>query len=309
MSLDIPVRPARVSLGGALVDLMNHDQVLHAVREQLAARQPSPLCLASANLDHLGHFGGAARSAHPLEDDEACKWLVLLDGKPLQWVANRLTHSSCELLAGSDLLPDLLAVAATSEARVGVLGGSEASHRALRPLLHRRYPDLAVAGMWAPSREELVQDEGQLGHAIQQASVDMLVVALGKPRQEEWLHANAVPSGIKLGLAFGAAIDFLTGTARRAPAWWREHGIEWGYRLLHEPRRLSRRYLVRGPREALTLLTGSSATGEHTVAGLCSPTPRSIIAPVPLFSATNTANMAATHRIARDSVAGGEWRQ
>jgi len=277
---------------------MNRDLVLHLVREQLTAPQHPPLCLASANLDHLGHFGGAARPAHRLEDDDACTWLVLLDGKPLQWVANRLTRSSCELLAGSDLLPHLLAVADEAGARVGVLGGSTENHHALRPLLRRDYPDLVIAGMWAPSRAELVHDDGELAQAIRRTGVDLLVVALGKPRQEEWLQANAARSGIKMGLAFGAAIDFLAGTARRAPVWWREHGMEWGYRLFHEPRRLSHRYLVRGPREALTLLTASTLAGEASAASLASPALRAVITPGPFATGTTTAGRVVKQKIA-----------
>jgi N-acetylglucosaminyldiphosphoundecaprenol N-acetyl-beta-D-mannosaminyltransferase len=260
--LETEVHPHRLNLGGARVDLMNRSELLSVVRWQLQNPVGPPVCLASANLDHLGHFGAGAPRNVVLGDSERCRWLILLDGKPLQWVAERLTHAPCDLLAGSDLLPDLLSIAEETGARFGLLGGQDETHHALEPVLQHTYPRLTIAGMWAPTREELTNDRGEIAAALKSADVDLLAVALGKPRQEEWLLANAMSSGIRLGLAFGAAPDFLAGTAKRAPEAWREHGLEWAYRLIHEPRRLSRRYLVRGPADAFRLLSASSVPHE-----------------------------------------------
>src|SRR3954467_5623398 len=142
----------RLYLGGAKVDLMSHGEVLAAVRRQLRHPFPPPLCLASANLDHLGHFGVGAQTQTTLDDSDRCRWMVLLDGKPLQWAARPLTHGSCDLLAGSYLLPDLLSIAEATQARFGLLGCQPETHEALAAFLRRTFPDLQIAGMWSPTR-------------------------------------------------------------------------------------------------------------------------------------------------------------
>ncbi|CQD09129.1 teichoic acid biosynthesis protein [Mycolicibacterium conceptionense] len=75
----------------------------------------------------------------------------------------------------------------------------------------------------------------------------VLIVGLGKPRQELWIDRHGAATGAAVLAAFGAAADFLAGVVNRAPERYRRHGMEWMYRLNQEPRRLARRYLVQGP--------------------------------------------------------------
>ena len=259
----------RVTLGGAEVDLVHHDEVLSAVLDRLRDGGARPLHVASANLDHLYHFGlDSGREGAFDPGRGGADWLVLLDGMPLVWAARRLTGAEWELLAGSDLLPDLLRTAARARARVGFLGGSERQHVVLRTALAERFPTVEVAGTWAPPRE-VVEDpdaSAALAAEVAAAGVDLLVVGLGKPRQEAWLQRHGVATGARVAVAFGAAADFLAGTAERAPERMRRSGLEWLYRLLREPRRLARRYLVQGPASAWRLLT-QSRTAELEEAG------------------------------------------
>ncbi|MGH8905620.1 MAG: WecB/TagA/CpsF family glycosyltransferase [Egibacteraceae bacterium] len=233
--------------------------MIGAVLDRLVSPEPQPLFLASANLDHIHHFGRGSKLQGTLNDAPG-DWIVLLDGMPLVWMARHVTGAVCEQLAGSELLPDLLAAAAAVDCRIGVLGGMQATHDALARVLSQRFPTLQVAGFWAPSRFEIEDpvSAAALARQVRDAGVDMLVVALGKPRQEQWLVEHAAASTVKVGLAFGAAIDFLAGTVRRAPEWWRNIGMEWLFRLFLEPRRLARRYLLHGPCAAYALLTRSS---------------------------------------------------
>ena len=89
--------------------------------------------------------------------------------------------------------------------------------------------------------------EPALAGTIRDAHTDLLVVGLGKPRQEEWMQRYAGASGARVLLGFGAAADFLAGKVSRAPGWLRRAGGEWLYRLYKEPRRLFRRYCLEGP--------------------------------------------------------------
>ena len=250
MTPPTPEAALRITLGGVPVDLAERATVDSIVAARLAAPDGVPLLVASANLHHLGEF----RPDGPLGgfyERSANDWLVLLDGAPLAKRAAGLTGRSWPLLAGSDLLPELLDDASGSGTRVGFLGGAPALVEPLRAVCATRWPGIVRAGHWTPARAEL-QDPthlAELAAAIRAAGVALLVVGLGKPQQERWLDAWAVAAGIRVGLAFGASAEFLVGEQTRAPEWVRRISAEWLWRLGSDPKRLARRYLVEGPGE------------------------------------------------------------
>ncbi|WP_434618235.1 WecB/TagA/CpsF family glycosyltransferase [Arthrobacter sp. A5] len=254
------ISTSRVILGGAEVDLMSFDAAVDMVSDRAAVPGPLPMAVVSVNLDHIKHFGaggtlnlgtgdrGTRASAVPA-DQPAVQWLSLLDGAPLVAQAKRMTGQNWPRLAGSDLIEPLLDRAATRGLRVGFLGGTEETHELLKGKLAAIRPDLVVAGWWAPARSELSDPQAcrRFAEEISHAGVDILVVGLGKPRQEVWISQYGALTGARVLLAFGAAVDFLAGRVARAPQWVSGHGLEWVWRLVHEPRRLARRYLADGP--------------------------------------------------------------
>jgi len=107
---------------------------------------------------------------------------------------------------------------------------------------------IRVAGTFSPPFRRLTtEEEMQVASRIQSTTPDVLWVGLSTPKQEKWIWAfqNRVDVPVMVGV--GAAFDFHTGRVRQAPVWMREHGLEWFFRLVCEPRRLWRRYLVYGP--------------------------------------------------------------
>lgn len=252
----------RVLLGGAAVDLVPDPVwLLDEVAGRLQAPARRRLNLASANIDHLHHFGSGGEQARDLFDgDDQHEWLVLLDGVPLIWRAEHLTGHPWPQLAGSTLLPDLLALAERTQAPVGLLGGTPAQHHRLGAVLPQRFPDLCIAGMWAPPRE-VIQDPAAsrvLADQVRDSGCSLLVVGLGKPLQERWVADHGARTGARVTACFGAAADFLAGSATRCPAWVSRAGLEWSYRLAREPRRLARRYLLEGPPAVVSLVQHSS---------------------------------------------------
>ncbi|SMH39622.1 polymer biosynthesis protein, WecB/TagA/CpsF family [Rathayibacter oskolensis] len=283
-----PQQNRRVVLGGTPVDLAQHEEAVRTIADRALSTDHAPLGVLSVNVDHVNHFGHGARWQHVLDrrpsdqgDPDApsprtlvlvpgrapewtdapatapdgrserrpVEWLSLIDGSPIASEARRLTGTRWPRLAGSDLIGPLLDRAAVDGVRVGVLGGSVAAQQRLRERLAEERPDLVLAGLWSPSREELADPEANAGlvDAIRRAAVDLLIVGLGKPRQELWIDENGPQTGARVLLAFGAAVDFLGGSVRRAPQWVADRGVEWLWRLALEPRRLARRYLVEGP--------------------------------------------------------------
>ncbi|MGP5220757.1 WecB/TagA/CpsF family glycosyltransferase [Arthrobacter rhombi] len=188
------------------------------------------------------------------------EWLTLLDGAPLAAQAARLTGKNWPRLAGSDLIGPLLDAAEESGATVGFLGGSYLIQRLLSRRLTKSRPRLVVAGMWAPSRSDLADHNASvdLARTIRSSGVQVLIVGLGKPRQELWMAKYGASTGANVLLAFGAVVDFLAGSIRRAPEWTSTHGLEWAWRLALEPRRLARRYLVDDPPSLLQMRRHSS---------------------------------------------------
>jgi exopolysaccharide biosynthesis WecB/TagA/CpsF family protein len=240
-------------VGGIVVDLVSRDCALSLIRDSLSAL--SPLAVVWANLDHLHHFADDEswiyRSPAVAGDGQAAglRWLTLLDGMPLVRTANALSGRQWPKLSGSDLIDPTLQAAATHGARVGFLGGTSDTHRRLRELAGQRFPDLRIAGTWSPIRAQFTDPAAseRIAAEVRDAGVDILVVALSKPLQEEWIARFGLATGARVLLGFGAAIDFFALRLRRAPEWVAEAGAEWAWRLMLEPRRLGRRYLIQGP--------------------------------------------------------------
>ncbi|MBW0255001.1 WecB/TagA/CpsF family glycosyltransferase [Cellulomonas sp. PS-H5] len=266
-----PLPWPRVLLGGTPVDLLETAGAVDTVVGHASRGAGWPLGVMSANLDHIHHFGYHGPSslvpfawAHPdagdpypagppvpdpLDGLPPVRWLNLLDGAPLVRRAEHLTGHAWPRLAGSDLIAPVLDRAASVGLRVGFLGGRPDVLDALAARLAADRPGLAVAGLWSPPRQDL--DDAAACRAwaalVRHSGADVVVVGLGKPRQERWIARYGPLTGAAVLLAFGAVVDFLAGAAQRAPEAVRDHGWEWAWRLAHEPRRLARRYLVDGP--------------------------------------------------------------
>ena len=248
---------ARIVLGGSAVDLLELSDSIERIAQHLEAPHLPPLAVTSINLDHVHHFGAGADWSGTLDADGPAPesghgplaWLNLIDGAPLAAEARRITGRAWPRLAGSDLIGPILALCESRGTRIGILGGTADTHESLLAELADRYPSLCVAGLWAPARADLndsVRSQA-IAREIREADTELLIVGLGKPRQELWIAEHGLATGSRVLLAFGAVVDFLAGRVARAPHWISGHGLEWAWRLALEPRRLSTRYLVQGP--------------------------------------------------------------
>jgi N-acetylglucosaminyldiphosphoundecaprenol N-acetyl-beta-D-mannosaminyltransferase len=182
--------------------------------------------------------------------------LVVADGMPVIWVSRLLGRPLRERVTGSDLLPRLCAEAAQRSYSVFFLGANPGVAAKAAARLKASYPSLRVAGSYAPpfgfetSREE----NQKIIKMITDTKPDILFVALGFPKQERWIYNHAKTSSVPLSLGVGAAFDFVAGTLKRAPKWMQWLGLEWLHRLIQEPHRLWRRYLLLGPQFILLSL-------------------------------------------------------
>lgn len=146
-----------------------------------------------------------------------------------------------ENLNGTDLIPSLCQ-RSHRPLRFFLLGAKPGIADAAAKTLAERYGQ-QVVGVCDGYGQMRAQGT-QLVDTINQARPDMLLVALGNPLQERWILEHRASLDVPLAFGVGALLDFLSGNARRAPAWVQRIHMEWAFRLLHEPRRLLKRYSI-----------------------------------------------------------------
>lgn len=175
--------------------------------------------------------------------------LVLPDGRPLVWAQRLLGYEEANQVRGCDLFKLLCAKSISTGINVGLYGcSSQAELDCLANLLTSEFPGIRITYMFSPPFRPLTPDEDDdVVSEIEHLSVDILFVGLGCPKQEFWMfdHKDKL-SCVMIGV--GAVFDFVTGEKKQAPRWIQLIGLEWLFRLMCEPTRLWRRYLILNPR-------------------------------------------------------------
>ncbi len=175
--------------------------------------------------------------------------LVVPDGMPLVWCARLRGYALQRRVYGPELMHTFCRQTAAKGYRHFLYGGDPGVAEKLAAVLKQSCPGIQIAGVYSPPFRELTPEEdSQVIGMIQAARPDVLWVGLGTPKQETWMHAHRDSLRVPALIGVGAAFDILSGRKRQAPAWMREHGLEWLFRLLQEPRRLFWRYVVYGSR-------------------------------------------------------------
>jgi N-acetylglucosaminyldiphosphoundecaprenol N-acetyl-beta-D-mannosaminyltransferase len=181
--------------------------------------------------------------------------LSLADGQPVVWASRLLRTPLPAKISGSDLVWPLMQLAARRGWGVYLLGGAPGAARGAADRLVREL-GVRVVGV-DDARIPLEATPGAVDaplERIRAARPDLVLVGLGAPKQERWIHRSRAGLGPAVALGIGASLDFLAGQVTRAPAWMSRAGLEWFYRLLQEPRRMAYRYLVKDPRFLAILL-------------------------------------------------------
>ncbi len=170
------------------------------------------------------------------------------DGVPIAWKLRRLGFQNQPRISGPDLVLKLIDICARESIRVYFYGSTEKTLSKLHRRIKHSFPNLTIAGMMAPPFRSLSKYEDQAAvQQINKSLAGIIFVGLGCPKQEQWMadHRGHI-DGVMIGV--GAAFDILAGTQRRAPEWIQKVGLEWFHRLLNEPQRLWRRYLLTNSR-------------------------------------------------------------
>ena len=172
--------------------------------------------------------------------------IILTDGKPLIWISKYQHKPIKEKISGSDLIPKLAEIAAKDGYSIFILGGQNDVANKAKENLEKKYPNINIVGAYSPKLafEKDEKEITKINELITDTKPDLLFVCFGCPKQEKWIYENIDKYDANVSICAGATVDFLAGNVKRAPKWMSNHGLEWFYRFLQEPKRLFKRYFI-----------------------------------------------------------------
>ena len=222
------------------VNNVNMDEAIQAIEDMIAFEKKS--YIVAINVDVV----------MKIENDSYLKEItdkadvVLVDGKPLEWIAKWHNRPIKSKISGSDLVPILCGRAAEKDYSIFIIGGKEGIAEKAKQNLETDLPGIRIVGTYAPpfGFEKDEKELNRINEMISSAHPDILIACFGCPKQEKWIYENYQKYDAKVSVCAGATVDFLAGNVNRAPKWMSDHGLEWFYRFLQEPKRMFKRYFV-----------------------------------------------------------------
>jgi len=229
----------RTDLGGVLIDQVDLSAAVDRIRIFLDSGGSHQIV--TVNLD----FVSIAQRDPSFRETINAADLAVADGMPLVWVSRLKRQPLGRRITGVELVHESCQLAADLGRSVFLLGAAPGVAEQAARTLEVRYPGIRVADVYAPpfGANSRAEDEYTLKR-IQQAHPDFLFVALGAPRQDLWIRMHRSQLQVPVAMGVGCVLDLLAGVVRRAPTWMQGTGLEWSYRLVQEPHRLWRRYIL-----------------------------------------------------------------
>ena len=236
--------PPTVTVVGVPLSLTDYEDTLDWVDAAVAARELGYVCVCNV------HTVMASDEDPELKTALESSSMNLPDGQPLVWAINALGNSLKGRVYGPELMARACARAARGASRFYLYGGRNQGALAQLALnLRRRYPGVKIVGGYSPPHRPLTAEEEEaVVNEINSTDADVVWVGIGVPKQEKWMARMRDRLTAPVLVGVGAAFDFHAGLVPQAPRWLQEAGLEWAYRLAHEPRRLWRRYVRYNPR-------------------------------------------------------------
>ena len=236
--------PETVDVLGVPLGLTDYESALDWIDQSVTARQRGYVCVCNV------HAVMASAEDPGLRSALLGSSVNVPDGQPLVWALNLLGHALDARVYGPELMARHCARAAQSGQRLYLYGGrNQGALVQLALNLRQRYPGVRIVGGYSPPHRPLTPDEHEAVIAeINNSHADVVWVGIGVPKQEKWMAEMRPRLDAPVLAGVGAAFDFHAGLVPQAPNWLQESGLEWAYRLVHEPRRLWRRYLRYNPR-------------------------------------------------------------
>lgn len=220
------------------IDALSWDDAVEGILDWAMKRESRTVCLCNVN------NVVTARNVPAYAEHIKCADMVAPDGAPIAWMLRKKGHPRQERISGPDLMWLCCERASKLGMEIFLYGGTETVLQCLVQKLRAEFHGIKIVGAISPPFRDLSADEdAAMVDAINRSGARLVWVGLGCPKQEAWMYAhrgrvNAVMLGV------GAAFDFHAGAKKRAPMWMQRNSLEWLHRLLQDPRRLAKRYLI-----------------------------------------------------------------
>ncbi|MEX0600908.1 MAG: WecB/TagA/CpsF family glycosyltransferase [Rhodothermales bacterium] len=228
---------ARMDILGCPVDSVSFDDTVEAMRRAVVSDQR--LHIAVINVD----MAMKARRDPAFEADLWASDLAIADGVPIVWSAALLDSPIRGRVSGTELVWSCGRISAETGCSVALIGAAPGVADRAAQALRKRYPGAVIHALPTPFPLE-PDDSVKLAGEIKKRGAKIVLAALGAPRQERWIRSYLADCGANVGIGIGSAFDIICGDQRRAPRWMRDYGFEWFHRMMLDPRRLGRRYLI-----------------------------------------------------------------
>ncbi|HET9073070.1 MAG TPA: WecB/TagA/CpsF family glycosyltransferase [Solirubrobacteraceae bacterium] len=235
--------PPSVEILGVPLALTDYSAMIDLMDSFVAAGERGFVCVANV------HSVMASKEDPELAAALQSSSLNVPDGQPLVWAINALGHNLADRVYGPELMWRSCAHAARTGQRLYLYGGrNQGALVQLALNLRKRHPGLRIVGGYSPPHRPLTDEENDAVIAeINRARPDVVWVGIGVPKQEKWMARMRPRLDAPLLIGVGAAFDFHAGLVPQAPNWLQRGGMEWAFRLAHEPRRLWKRYFRYNP--------------------------------------------------------------
>ncbi len=232
----------RVNVLGVGVSAINMPLALATIDAWVQYRTPNYVCVTGVH--------GVMESQHDAELRRIhnAAGMVTPDGMPLVWLNWLAGQRHVDRVYGPDLMLATLEYGVPRGYRHYLYGGAEGVPELLAERLRARFAGVQIVGTFSPPFRPIPPDEDeQMVQMINATAPDIVWIGLGSPKQERWAAAHVGRLSAPVLICVGAAFDFHAGLKQQAPRWLQRSGLEWAFRLAHEPRRLWRRYLINNP--------------------------------------------------------------
>jgi len=226
-----------ITMMGCRIDNLSMEETLGRIEEFIRSGKPHQHVV--VNVDKLVK---ASRDEGLRRIINGCA-LVNADGMPVVWASRLLGKPLKERVTGVDLFEALMRRAGERGWRVFLLGARREVVAQVADTYRRRYPQLVIAG-WRDGYWQGEAEEAEVAAQVGASGADLLFVAIGSPKKEQFLGRWQATMRIPFAMGVGGTFDVATGRVRRAPRWMQRAGLEWFYRFLQEPRRMFRRYFI-----------------------------------------------------------------
>lgn len=218
------------------VDALTMEETINEIEKIIESRIPTQHVVVNASKVNLMREDSELR-----EIVNSCP-LINADGASILWAAKKLGVPITERVTGIDLFLNLVKLSEEKGYKIYLFGAKEEVVNKVEKILKEKYPKIRIVGKRNGYFKE--EDEPEMVKNMKESGADIMFVAFSSPKKEYWINKYLQELNIPFVMGVGGSFDVIAGQTKRAPKWMQDHGLEWFYRFIQEPRRLWNRYVI-----------------------------------------------------------------